>query len=161
MIHYQLRCADDHAFDGWFKDSDAFDMQAKAGFVECPACGSAKVRRALMAPAIPKKGRPARTKAVAAEPAPAPPAPVQPAADAVAAGPIPAQVLAMLQRVRAEVEKQCDYVGTDFAEEARRIHRGDADARGIYGEASADDAEALKDEGIDITRVPWVPRADG
>jgi hypothetical protein len=114
-----------------------------------------------MAPAIPKKGRPARTKAVAAEPAPAPPAPVQPAADAVAAGPIPAQVLAMLQRVRAEVEKQCDYVGTDFAEEARRIHRGDADARGIYGEASADDAEALKDEGIDITRVPWVPRADG
>ncbi len=161
MIHYQLRCADDHAFDGWFKDSDAFDKQAKAGFVECPACGSARVRRSLMAPAIPKKGRPARNQAVAAEAPPAVPAPAPPVADAVAAGPMPAQVMALLQRVRAEVEKRCDYVGTDFAAEARRIHRGEADVRGIYGEASADDAAALQDEGIDIARVPWVPRADG
>ena len=165
MIHYQLRCAAEHAFDGWFKDSDAFDKQAKAGFVECPSCGSTQVSRALMAPAIPKKGRPARTKVVPAEAQPVAEAPSAPAAppppEAVTNGPIPAQVVALLQRVRAEVEKKCDYVGKDFAEEARRIHRGEADARGIYGETSPGEAEALQDEGIDIARIPWVPRADG
>lgn len=159
MIHYQLCCAADHAFDGWFKDSDAFDKQAKAGFVECPTCGSAKVRRALMAPAIPKKGRPARTKAAIAEAMPpAPPAPVQPQA---MAGPVPAQLVALLQRVRAEVEQKCEYVGAEFAEEARKIHLGETKVRGIYGEASSEEAEALKEEGIDIAQIPWVPRADG
>jgi hypothetical protein len=165
MIHYQLRCAEGHGFDGWFKDSEAFDKQAKAGFVQCPACGGTKVERALMAPAIPKKGRPARNS----EPAEAPPAPPSPAAtpDAtplgqpMAAGPIPAQLIALLQRVRAEVEKKCDYVGKDFAEEARKMHRGETDARGIYGEATETEAEALKDEGIEVARIPWVPRADG
>jgi hypothetical protein len=160
MIHYQLRCADDHAFDGWFKDSDAFDKQAKAGFVECPACGSAKVRRSLMAPAIPKKGRPTRNEAVVAEAVPAVPTATPPASHALAAGPIPAQLVALLQRVRAEVEQQCDYVGADFAEQARKIHLGEAKARGIYGEASAEEADALKEEGIDIAQLPWVPRAD-
>jgi hypothetical protein len=74
---------------------------------------------------------------------------------------IPDHVRAMLQRVRAEVEKHCDYVGDAFAEEARRMHRGESDRRGIYGEASPDEAELLADEGIDVSRVPWVPRADG
>ena len=82
-------------------------------------------------------------------------------APVVAAGPMPAQLRAMLQKMRAEVEKQCDYVGKEFAEEARRIHRGEADARGIFGEATDSEAEALKEEGIDIARIPWVPRADG
>jgi hypothetical protein len=162
MIHYQLRCAEDHPFDGWFKDSDAFDKQAKVGFVECPTCGSAKVSRALMAPAIPKKGRAARTKVAPAEAAPpAPPsAPAQPQPQAMA-GPVPAQLVALLQRVRAEVEQKCEYVGSEFAEEARKIHLGETKARGIYGEASTEEAEALKDEGIDIAQIPWVPRADG
>jgi hypothetical protein len=162
MIHYQLRCTDGHGFDGWFKDSDAFDKQAKAGFVECPTCGSAKVNRALMAPAIPKKGRPARIKVAPAEaptpPAPPVPAPPQPQA---LAGPVPAQLVALLQRVRAEVEQKCEYVGAEFAEEARKIHLGETKARGIYGEASSEEAEALKEEGIDIAQIPWVPRADG
>ena len=164
MIHYQLRCSEGHAFDGWFKDSEAFDKQAKAGFVECPACGGTRVERALMAPAIPKKGRPARNAVPAAPPAP-PSAPVAapavPPGQAVTNAPMPAQVVALLQRMRAEIEQKCDYVGQDFAEEARKIHRGDSEARGIYGEASEADAEALKDEGIDIARIPWVPRADG
>ena len=74
---------------------------------------------------------------------------------------MPDHVRAMMQRLRAEVEKNCDYVGNEFAEEARRIHRGESDRRGIYGETSADDAEALADEGIEVARIPWVPRADG
>ena len=77
-----------------------------------------------------------------------------------AAGPVPAQLVALLQKVRAEVEKSCDYVGKEFAEEARRIHRGESDRVGIYGEASPADAEALRDEGIEVARIPWVPRAD-
>jgi hypothetical protein len=70
-------------------------------------------------------------------------------------------MLAMLQKIRAEVEKNCDYVGSEFAEEARRMHRGEIEQRGIYGEATEDQAEALQDEGVEIARIPWVPRADG
>ncbi len=77
------------------------------------------------------------------------------------AGKLPDHVLAMLQRMRAEVEKHCDYVGSAFAEEARKIHRGESDKRGIYGESTPDEAETLAEEGIDISQIPWVPRADG
>ncbi|WP_137124997.1 DUF1178 family protein [Roseomonas sp. HF4] len=161
MIHYQLRCtsaAEAHEFDSWYKDSAAFDRLAQAGMVECPVCGGTQVSRALMAPAIPKKGRPARNAVVPVAP-PAPPPPDAPPA-AAAAGPMPAQVRAVLQRLRAEVEKTCDYVGPDFAEEARRMHRGDSDRRGIFGEASDQDAEALREEGIEVARIPWVPPSD-
>ena len=80
---------------------------------------------------------------------------------AVAGEGVPDQVRAMLQKLRAEVERNCDYVGEGFAEEARRIHKGEADARGIYGEATPDEAEALAEEGIEVAKIPWVPRADG
>jgi hypothetical protein len=157
MIHYDLRCSQDHAFDGWYKDSAAFDRLARRGLLECPHCGDTKIDRALMRPAVPKKGN-------AALPAPVPEAPQPPAvADtaAVAGPPLPAQMRAMLQRMRAEVEKNCDYVGPQFAEEARKMHRGESDKRGIYGETSPEQAEALAEEGIEIARIPWVPRADG
>jgi hypothetical protein len=161
MIHYDLRCSAGHEFDGWFKDSAAYEKQAKAGFVECPVCGGTEVSKRLMAPAIPKKGR-TRVKEAPPAPATAPPAPsASPQGGTqAAAGPVPAQVVALLQRMRAEVEKHCDYVGKEFAEEARKIHRGESDPRGIYGEASDAEAEALKDEGIEVARIPWVPRAD-
>jgi hypothetical protein len=151
MIHYQLRCSQAHQFDGWFKDSASFEKQAGLGLVECPECGGTEVERALMTPAVAKGAAP-----------PPPPAPVQPnAAGKTVSGPIPAMMLAMLQKVRAEVEKNCDYVGNEFAEEARRMHRGEIEQRGIYGEATEDQAESLLDEGIEIARIPWVPRADG
>ena len=154
MIHYDLRCGQDHAFDGWFKDSAAFDRLVKRGMLECPHCGDAKVERALMRPAVGKRE---------SLPVPVPPArpqtPTPPAA--VAGGPMPAQVRAMLQRMRSEVEKNCDYVGPQFAEEARKMHRGESDKRGIYGETSPEQADALADEGIEVQRIPWVPRADG
>jgi hypothetical protein len=174
MIHYQLQCAEGHGFDGWFKDSASFDEQAARGLLECPFCGDSKVERALMAPSVARKGNaralPAPVADPVSEPASEPGLPAVPPAAApvpaagaeqVAAGRVPDQVRAMLQRLRAEVEKNCDYVGGGFADEARRIHRGESDRRGIYGEASPADAESLADEGIEIARIPWVPRADG
>ena len=155
MIHYDLRCGAGHDFDSWFKDSEAFAAQSKAGFVECPVCGSKDVSKRLMAPAIPKKGR-SRAKEA---PAP-PPAPVVAEAPSAPPPPMPAQMVAFLQRVRSEIEKRADYVGRDFAEEARKIHRGESERSAIYGEASDADAEALREEGIEVARIPWVPLAD-
>lgn len=154
MIHYQLRCSADHNFDGWFRDSAAFDAQAERGLVSCPACGDTVVNRALMAPRI-KKG----VAVVDASGAPdAVPAPAGPEKAGMA---MPDHVRAMLQKLRADVERNCDYVGPGFAEEARRIHNGESDKRGIYGESTPEQAEALADEGIEVARIPWVPRADG
>lgn len=153
MIHYNLRCDDGHEFDSWFNSSASFEKQAKRGLLECPHCGSAKVDRALMTPGVPRKGR------ITAEPAPPAPAPVP--APAVAAERLPDHIRAMLQKLRAEVEQNCDYVGDGFATEARRIARGESEARGIYGETTPEEAEALAEDGIAVARIPWVPRADG
>ena len=170
MIHYQLRCANGHEFDGWFKASDAFEAQSARGLLECPDCGNAEIARALMAPSVPRKGN-ARAAAPPIAAAPPPEAPPQrqaggmpqpvPGQMAVDPARMPAQLRAMLQKLRAEVERNCDYVGPGFAEEARRIHRGESDRRGIYGEASPEQADALREDGIEIARIPWVPRADG
>ena len=151
MIHYQLRCRQSHGFDGWFNDSASFEKQAKHGLIECPECGDTSVERALMAPAVAK-----RESLPVPVAAPQPPAPTE-----KAAMPVPAQMLAMLQRMRAEVEKNCDYVGPDFADQARAMHRGEAEAKPIYGETSEEQAESLADEGIQVAKIPWVPRADG
>jgi hypothetical protein len=157
MIHYQLRCGQDHGFDGWFKNSATFEKQAKLGLIECPECGSTEVERALMAPALAR--REALPVPVEAPQPPAVESATPPAK--VAGGRIPAQMVALLQRMRAEVERTCDYVGNDFAEEARKMHRGEVEHRGIYGETSEDQAESLAEEGINVARIPWVPRADG
>lgn len=159
MIHYQLQCGQGHGFDGWFRDSAAFDAQAAAGLVVCPTCADTAIRRAMMAPAVAK----GREPALPAKAAPAPEA----APDAASAQPpamagsrLPDHLRALLQRLRAEVERNCDYVGPQFAEEARRIHNGESDRRGIYGEASSEEAAALAEEGIDVARIPWLPRAE-
>jgi hypothetical protein len=105
------------------------------------------------APPLPTAAPPQLPQATTA-PQPEPPM-------AMTGGPIPDQMRAMLQRMRAEVEKSCDYVGPSFAEEARKIHRGEAEQRSIYGETTPEQAETLSDEGIAFSRIPWVPRADG
>ena len=87
--------------------------------------------------------------------------PPGPPAQPVAGGALPDAMRAMLQRMRAEVEKRCEYVGSAFAQEARRIHNGDTAPRGIYGEATPEEADRLADDGIEVARIPWVPRADG
>lgn len=162
MIHYTLHCGNGHEFDGWFRDSAAFDDQARMGLLECPACGDARISRALMTPAV-VKPRPGRQPAEAAAPPTSAPvaAPPPPSRPAVAAAQMPAQVMAVLQRLRADVEKNCDYVGPAFPDVALGIHRGEIEPRGIYGEASPDEAEMLADEGVKVARIPWVPSADG
>lgn len=145
MIRYQLRCDKTHGFESWFRDSAAYDALAAAGEVACPVCGSTKIEKQLMVPAI-------------AKPSEKP---------SVAGGRDPAQAMAVageklrqLRELRRQIEANADYVGPAFAEEARKIHYGEADPRNIYGETSGDDVKALHEEGIDIAVVPWVPAAD-
>ncbi len=160
MIYYHARCGQGHEFDGWFKDSATFDKLISLGLLQCPECGDQNVSRALMAPAV-VGGRSSPPPASPQPPSPPAPAAVPAAPPQAVAGALPDQMRGMLQRLRAEVEKHCDYVGERFADEARRIHRGESDKRGIYGETSPTEAEALADEGIQVSRIPWVPRADG
>jgi hypothetical protein len=145
MIHYALTCDGGHEFDGWFAGSAAFDAQCAAGLVECPHCATPSVRRALMAPSL---GR----GAVEVLPAEEPKKPPRPA--------MPAEMVAALQKLREVVERSCDYVGPNFADQARQMHRGETETRAIYGEALPEEAEALRDEGIEIGLIPWVKRAD-
>jgi len=161
MIHYQLRCDQDHEFDGWFNDSNGFEKQAKRGLIECPTCGATKVTRALMAPAVSTRDAPEPKPPVPVQQVLPPAVPPRPPPGLRPGMPMPARMIAMLQRMRTEVEKNCDYVGPGFAEEARKIHRGEAEQRGIYGETTPDEAETLAEEGIDIHSIPWVPPADG
>jgi hypothetical protein len=150
MIHYQLRCDAAHEFDGWFASSEGFESQARRGLIACPVCADTHITRALMTPGIPRKG----------EKSPEPAVPVPAAVNPTAGGEIPDAARAVLQRLRQEVEAHCEYVGADFAEEARRIHHGEAERRGIYGESSEEEAASLADDGIDIARIPWVRRTD-
>ena len=160
MIHYQLACAADHGFDGWFRDSAGFEKQAEAGLVSCPKCGSTEVRRALMAPAVGRRGTKADSEAILPVTPPPGTPPVGKQPDKAAAA-LPDQVRAVLARMRSEIEKNCDYVGPGFAAEARRIHNGETEARGIYGETTPEEAVALKEDGIEVASIPWVDRAEG
>ena len=167
MIHYDLRCDNDHAFDGWFKDSASFDHQAQVGLVSCPMCNSVVIARALMAPALGRGSRHAVGTPAGTEVSSTPDSTGGEKAQSLTqaspggqGGDIPDQLRGMLQRLRTEVEKHCDYVGSEFAEEARRIHYGDSKARGIYGEATPAEAESLTDEGIDFGTMPWLRRSE-
>ncbi|WP_428248022.1 DUF1178 family protein [Ferrovibrio sp.] len=138
MIKYELKCKKEHVFEAWFQDSATYDVQAKKGQVQCPHCGSRKIAKAPMAPRL------ARSKgAQAADEA-------RMAADARKA----------LLALREHVEKNADYVGNEFPEEARKMHYGDAETRNIYGEATPDEAKELADEGIEVASIPWIPRGD-
>lgn len=159
MIKYQLRCAQGHEFEGWFKDSAAFDRQRKRHDIDCPVCGDADVAKAPMAPSIAKGARP-----------PASQQPAQPdSQDADDDAPLISEaraeevahkIIEAVTLLRNHVEKECDYVGDKFAEEARRIHYGETDERGIYGEATEEEAEELDDEGIRVFRIPGKPRGN-
>lgn len=161
MILYNLRCERDHVFEGWFRNGAAFDRQARSGAVACPLCGSVKVEKALMAPRI-GRGRPAAVDGPApGEPPGGGPAPVAAEAELDEVKAKQAAALRALRQARKLIEENCDYVGDRFAEEARRIHYGEVERHGIYGESSADEAKALAEEGIEVGRLPWVPLADG
>jgi hypothetical protein len=156
MIRYTLRCDRGHAFESWFQSSSAYESQEKRKLVNCPACGSAKVERAIMAPQIvSKKGR----EAIAPVPAPAPAADV--AAPASASTPLmmaqERELRAKLKELRDHIVKHADNVGERFPNEARKMHYGDIEHRPIYGEASPDEARALIDEGVEVSPLPVLP----
>jgi hypothetical protein len=156
MIVYRLRCDAGHEFDGWFRSGDAYHAQAKAGLVECAVCGSNAVSKAIMAPNISKGvslGEPVQRPAAAVDQ-------TVPDPNMMAAMPREAVLMHMLRTLRRQVEANCDYVGESFADEARKIHEGEAGSRGIYGEATPDQIEALTDDGIEIGQLPWAPLGD-
>ena len=161
MIHYDLRCAKDHVFDAWFRDSTAFDELAKGRKLSCPMCGSKKVVKAPMAPHL-GKSRPNDSQAESDSASEAPTS--QPMAAMAQPGGRKVAMMAgqrrMLEALRQHVEANCDYVGPKFAEEARKIHYGETEKRSIYGEASEEEAGALADEGIEVQSIPWPQRSD-
>jgi hypothetical protein len=146
MIRYDLICEDGHEFDGWFSNSAAFDEQSRKGLVSCVSCGSTKIEKQLMAPGIPAKGN-------------RKPEPTQAAKPMLASAFDPRQqkLMQLMREVRKAVEENAEYVGDKFAEEARKIHYEEAEKRGIYGETTAQDAEALVEEGIEIHPLPILP----
>lgn len=159
MICYRLRCANEHVFEGWYKDSSTFGMLRQKGLLSCPDCGTAEVDQAPMAPAIVGRGRvrPEPEEQVPAQPVEAP------AVAASAAQPPPAlpdAVLSAMREVRRTIEKNCENVGKRFADEALRIHYGEAPERGIYGEMSESQREELEDEGVAFQNIPWVRDTD-
>ena len=158
MILYRLRCSRGHEFDSWFKDSKTYERQEKKSLIGCAVCGDSKIARAIMSPRIGKKK--GKTEIEVPPPTPAPaPTPEQQQMAALART-MPKELRDALLKVRAEVEKNCEHVGDRFAEEARKIHYGESDKRGIYGETSDEEAEALAEEGIEFGRLPWLPRGN-
>ncbi len=142
MILYQLRCDKNHEFEAWFKGSAGFEAQNRKSAVECPFCGTTKIAKAPMAPNVVGSRGEAAPKGEA----------TRELAD---------RVVEAFGKIRRHVEENCDYVGEAFPEEARRIHYGEKkEARGIYGEATTDEARRLDEEGIEVFPLPRTPRRD-
>jgi hypothetical protein len=154
MIKYQLICDQNHEFEGWFQASAAFDAQANSGLLRCPLCDSDQVKRALMTPNL---ASPKRRKEI--EPPPANPTLAQQLAPPTESEQVQAfgAALAELRQLQQKITKDCRDVGDNFAEEARKIHYGEAEAEGIYGRTTHEEREALEDEGIDVLDMPWLP----
>ena len=141
MIKYRLKCEYGHEFEGWFRCSADFEEQSADEALTCPVCGSSKVNRAIMAPAVStRKGEAAADRRL---------------------GEIRAAMTEAASKARTYVEKNFDYVGDNFPEEARSIHYGEKEARGIYGEATPSEVKELKDEGVEIAPVPGTPSDGG
>lgn len=136
MIAYSLRCHRGHEFEGWFRDSAAFDEQSEGGHLSCPACRSIRIEKAIMAPSVSGTKKTTRSKTSEAK-----------------------QMRQFMTGLRKYVQQNADYVGPNFAEEARKIHYGETPERHIYGEATHREAEELVEEGIDVAPLP--PDPDG
>jgi hypothetical protein len=137
LIRFSLICDHDHEFEAWFRSNDDFDRQKKRGFVDCPNCGSTKVQKALMAPAV-STGR-KREKI------------------ALAMNEMQKKAMAEMKALSEKIRENADYVGDKFAEEARKIHFGETEARGIYGEATLDEAKSLAEDGVGFMPIPVFP----
>lgn len=161
MILFSLKCRADHQFEGWFRDNAAYDRQQRRGLIACPECGSSEVEKAPMAPRL---GRSHKSHADAPVESTVPETSSEATVPAATApegpAPTPAQLRRALQVLRSHIERNCEDVGKGFATEARRIHKGEAKTRGIYGEATQAETKALLDDGIEVAAIPWVPTSD-
>ncbi|MBN9251308.1 MAG: hypothetical protein BGO03_02045 [Mesorhizobium sp. 61-13] len=137
MIRFSLICDSEHEFEAWFRSSDDFETQKKRGFVDCPSCGSRKVEKALMAPAVSTARKQEKV--------------------ALAMGEEQRRMMTQMKAIAEKIRSNADYVGDKFAEEARKIHFGEADQRGIYGEATLEEAKSLAEDGVDFMPVPVFP----
>ncbi len=148
MIHYALKCDQGHDFDSWFQSAAAFDALARAGHLSCSICGSGDVKKAIMAPRVLSKS--VAKADVAEQTAPQTPVPVlkTPQSD----------VEKQIAELRKKVEETSDYVGDDFARQARAMHQGETPERAIYGEARLDQARSLVEEGVPLLPLPFRPR---
>ena len=164
MIKYQLICDKSHEYEGWFGNSATFESQQESGLLTCPVCGSADVRRALMAPnlASPKTRKTdlaEQQPSAQPEPQPQPQAPQQAsAALPPAAARKMQELMSEMRALQTKIREECRDVGNDFADEARKIHYGEVEPEGIYGQATAEEREALDEEGIEIMDMPWLPK---
>lgn len=141
MIRYSLSCRAGHRFESWFQTAEAFAALDASAKLACPVCGTAEVAKELMAPSV----RPGR--GAAAVPADVRPNLREPASELEAA----------IAALRKEIAENSDYVGMNFAAEARRIHDGDAPERAIYGEARPEEARKLLEDGVPVAPLPFMP----
>ncbi len=139
MIRYALKCDKDHEFESWFRSADALGDLLKRGLVDCPECGSIKVAKALMAPKV----QGTKKSAAPAQEPPDLPETVKEKA---------------LAELRKQVEDNSEYVGMNFATEARAIHSGEAPGRAIYGEARPSEAKSLIEDGVPVAPLPFAPK---
>jgi len=137
MIRFSLHCDHGHEFEGWFRDNADFDRQSERKLVSCPVCNSPEIKKSLMAPAVSTS----RSKEQVA----------------IAMGEAQKQMLEQMRELSRKVRENADYVGDQFAEEARKIHFGETEARGIYGEASKEDVHSLIEDGVDMMPLPVFP----
>ncbi|MBM6593400.1 DUF1178 family protein [Microvirga pudoricolor] len=142
MIKYALACEQAHAFESWFPSSDAYEAQLARGLVTCPVCHSPQVEKQIMAPSIARMDKPPMA------------VPAQPVA---AISDKEREIRSMLRAMRDHVVQNAENVGHGFAEEARKMHYGEAEQRSIYGEAAPAEARALVEEGIDVLPLPVMP----
>jgi hypothetical protein len=148
VILYNLVCDKRHEFESWFPNSSAYDKQAKRGLVSCPACGSARVEKAIMAPRLARKDK---STSVALAP------PEETAAPVAMISPQEQEFRAKLKELREHLTANADDVGKKFPEEARKMHYGEIEHRSIYGEATPQDAKELHEEGIEFHPLPVLP----
>jgi hypothetical protein len=156
MIKYALQCDKGHGFESWFPSSASFETQAKRGLVDCPLCGSSRIEKQIMSPSVRSKG--SKTPDIeAAAPAADANTPAMPDHSVALMGEHAQKLRAMMRDLHAHVTANTEDVGAKFADEARKIHYGETEERAIRGRATADEAEALHDEGIGFMPLPTLP----
>ena len=151
MIKYSLKCREDvcnkkEPFDGWFQNSSSFEKQIKSGYISCPYCGSLKIRKNLMSPSL-KTIKKIKSKINSKD---------FKYDELYKKASKQVDMMVVLRNLKKEIQKNAEFVGKNFAKEAKAIHERKAKQRAIYGQANAKDLEELKSKSIDVINVPWV-----